>query len=95
MLFNKKAPDWKNAGIEPPEALKENGFQSGYKPPAAYFNWFFNRVYECIKEIQESFFEITKPEIDALDNIEPIPGQPGEIVGDPITEEEIETIIKN
>ena len=46
-------PEWKNAGVEPPETLKETGFTAGYKPPAGYFNWFWNKVSACIKEIQE------------------------------------------
>lgn len=52
MIFNRKPPEWRNVGAEPPEDLKSGGFQAGYKPPAAYFNWFFNRVYECLAELQ-------------------------------------------
>ena len=44
MAFEKKVPDWNAAGTEPPESLKESGFTAGYKPPAAYFNWFWNAV---------------------------------------------------
>ena len=29
------------------------GFQAGYKPPAAFFNWFWNKTGKCIKELQE------------------------------------------
>lgn len=52
MEFEKKAPDWSAEGIEPPVSLKESGFQAGYKPPAAYFNWFWNRVSACLTELQ-------------------------------------------
>lgn len=62
MSFEKKVPEWNAAGTEPPSSLKESGFTPGYKPPAEYFNWFWNRVSECLKELQEM-----KPEdIDAL-----------------------------
>lgn len=53
MEFKKKAPDWLAEGIEPPASLKESGFQAGYKPPADFFNWFWNRVSACLKELQE------------------------------------------
>lgn len=52
MIFKSSPPEWKNAGIEPQEQLKTEGFQAGYKPPAAYFNWFFHGVCECLKELQ-------------------------------------------
>ena len=51
--FDNKAPEWDNLGAEPDAELKKGGFLAGYKPPAAYFNWFFNRTYECVKELQE------------------------------------------
>lgn len=51
--FEKKIPDWENVGAEPDAELKKGGFRAGYKPPAAYFNWFFNRISESVKEMQE------------------------------------------
>lgn len=53
MTFNNNVPEWKNEGSDPPDTLKEEGFTAGYKPPAAYFNWFFNRIQKSVKEIQE------------------------------------------
>lgn len=53
MDFEKIVPEWKAEGTEPPASLKESGFEAGQKPPAAYFNWFWNRVGECLKEIRE------------------------------------------
>lgn len=53
MNFEKRVPAWGNVGAEPNTELKENGFRAGYKPPAAYFNWFFNRISESVKELQE------------------------------------------
>lgn len=52
MIFKISPPEWKSVGVEPQEQLKTEGFRAGYKPPATYFNWFFNRVYECLKELQ-------------------------------------------
>lgn len=51
--FEKKTPDWENVGAEPDAELKKGGFRAGYKPPAAYFNWFFNRISASVKELQE------------------------------------------
>ena len=53
MAFEKKVPDWNAEGTEPPSSLKNSGFSSGYKPPAAYFNWFWHGVSACLKELQE------------------------------------------
>lgn len=52
MDFEKNVPEWQAKGAEPPSSLKENGFEAGYKPPAAYFNWFWNRVSACLTEIR-------------------------------------------
>lgn len=38
------APNWSASGAEPPPSMKSQGFLSGYKPPAAYFNWFWTKV---------------------------------------------------
>lgn len=53
MDFEKNVPEWRAEGTEPPESLKDSGFQVGYKPPAPYFNWFWNRVSACLTEIRE------------------------------------------
>lgn len=52
MDYEKKVPEWHAEGTEPPESLKQSGFEAGYKPPAAYFNWFWNRVSACLTEIR-------------------------------------------
>lgn len=54
MALNKRIPEWRSVGVEPPEELKAKGFTAGYKPPAAYFNWFFNRIGLSVKEIQDA-----------------------------------------
>ena len=53
MNFEEKIPDWDNVGVEPDAQMKKDGFKAGYKPPAAYFNWFFNRISASVKELQE------------------------------------------
>lgn len=58
MVFKFSPPKWNNAGVEPQEQLKTDGFQAGYKPPAAYFNWFFHGAYECLKELQGKAVEL-------------------------------------
>lgn len=52
MNFEKTPPTWNAEGSEPPSSLKTSGFKAGYKPPAAYFNWFWNRVSACLTELQ-------------------------------------------
>lgn len=52
------APSWQNKGVEPPAEQKEKGFSPGYKPPAAYFNWFWNTSGVCITELQQGFNEL-------------------------------------
>ena len=55
MNFTNQPPDWEVQGVEPPEELrKTKGWLAGYKPPASYFNWFFNKCYLCLKELQEN-----------------------------------------
>lgn len=58
MDFEQNLPEWKAQGTEPPASLKEKGFEAGYKPPAGYFNWFWNRVFACLSEIRMKMKEI-------------------------------------
>lgn len=51
MAFEKKPPEWLAEGTEPPASLKQSGFTPGYKPPAEYFNWFWNRVSQSLNEL--------------------------------------------
>lgn len=53
MNFVNLPPEWNNTGTEPSQTLRDNGFTAGYKPPAAYFNWFWSLVSKCIAELQE------------------------------------------
>lgn len=52
MSFDIIPPKWDAEGIEPSADLQTKGFLAGYKPPAAYFNYLFNRIVACIKELQ-------------------------------------------
>lgn len=56
MDFNNKVPVWAD-GTEPSTELSTKGFQAGYKPPAGVFNWFFNKVFNAVKELQEVLVE--------------------------------------
>jgi len=53
MAFEKTVPQWDAAGTEPPSSLKSSGFTAGYKPPAAYFNWFWHGVSQALTELQD------------------------------------------
>lgn len=67
MKFKNTPPIWEETGVEPTEELQKKGFLAGYKPPAAYFNYLFNRIVTCIKEVQtnlsnvENTADIDKP----------------------------------
>ena len=52
MSFENLPPTWKAKGAEPSTDLQNNGFVAGYKPPAEYFNYLFNRYSACINELQ-------------------------------------------
>lgn len=51
--FDKKLPEWNAAGTKPPQSMIEEGWKARQKPPADYFNWFFNSTYFALKELQE------------------------------------------
>lgn len=67
MDFEHKSPGFDVPGTEPPASLKTEGFQSGYKPPAAYFNWFWTRVSKCISEIQNKLSGLRAADVDAAE----------------------------
>ncbi|EGO5845952.1 phage tail protein [Enterococcus faecalis] len=53
MKFIQELPTWLASGVKPPESLINNGWKASQKPPADYFNWFFFRTHEALKELQE------------------------------------------
>lgn len=51
-MAEQQLPVWNSKGVEPPANLQREGWQPGVKPPAQYFDWLFNRAYECLEELQ-------------------------------------------
>ncbi|MFJ5565195.1 glycine-rich domain-containing protein [Lysinibacillus xylanilyticus] len=47
-------PQWNAVGVEPPQSLKDSGWQPGTKPAAQHMNWLLNRAYKCIEELQQT-----------------------------------------
>lgn len=47
-------PVWHNPGVEPPDSLKNTGWQPGVKPAAQHMNWLLNRTYNVLKALQEN-----------------------------------------
>ncbi|MGG1291362.1 hypothetical protein ABE218_08405 [Bacillus smithii] len=37
--------------MEPPQSLKDEGWQPSQKPPADYFNWFFNKTFKALQSL--------------------------------------------
>lgn len=56
--FSVDTPTWSATGKEPKESLKRTGFTAGFKPPAAYFNWFWYRVCRNLAEIKSKISDI-------------------------------------
>ena len=53
LTYNNEPVKWTNEGTAPSDNLKTNGFQAGYKPPAAVFNNQWHVTGECIDELQD------------------------------------------
>ncbi|MEK4883489.1 hypothetical protein NST81_01990 [Bacillus sp. FSL W8-0223] len=47
-------PTWNKEGVEPPQSLKDEGWQPSQKPPADYFNWFFNKTFKALQSLFSS-----------------------------------------
>ncbi len=54
MPWTEDLPEWNEAGVEPPAAKKNTGWEPEEKPPAGWFNWLFNRIYDCIVELRDN-----------------------------------------
>ncbi|HFQ5913620.1 TPA: hypothetical protein ACHR8U_002741 [Listeria monocytogenes] len=52
--FNANLARWEATGTTPPDSTIQNGWLAGTKPPSDWFNWYFNRTYTALKEIQEA-----------------------------------------
>ncbi|ABR46666.1 hypothetical protein Amet_4343 [Alkaliphilus metalliredigens QYMF] len=57
-MFNEQLPEWLNEGTEPPAQKKSDGWLPTEKPPAGWFNWLFNKIYKCIKEIRQKVMNL-------------------------------------
>ena len=62
--FTNKPIKWTNEGTAPSEDLKTNGFQAGYKPPAAVFNNQWHITGECIEELQTKLSDTDDKKVD-------------------------------
>ncbi|EDD2316728.1 hypothetical protein GA305_05625 [Listeria monocytogenes] len=51
--FNANLAPWEATGTKPPDSTIQNGWLAGTKPPANWFNWYFNSTYIALKELQE------------------------------------------
>lgn len=50
--YDDQIPDWTNEGTEPADSVKNEGFKAGYKPPAAYFNWFWSHTLKWLTDLR-------------------------------------------
>ncbi|WP_100488545.1 hypothetical protein [Sporolactobacillus pectinivorans] len=74
MTFTKPLPEWNAVGTEPPQTKKDAGWAASDKPPADWFNWFFNLVYLALQELQQSGYtkdEITQAITNAINTVVP------------------------
>lgn len=53
MPYTKAIPQWNATGTQPPQSLIDNGWQFNQKPPADYFNWQWNSVYQVLNELHQ------------------------------------------
>lgn len=56
--MDEQLPVWLNPGVEPPESLKNTGWQPGVKPAAQHMNWLLNRTYNVLRALQEDSAKI-------------------------------------
>ena len=68
--FTNKPIKWTNEGTAPSEDLKTNGFQAGYKPPAAVFNNQWHTTGECIDELQTKLSGVDDKKVDKAEGKE-------------------------
>lgn len=58
MNFENNTPEWTKEGLEPSDEIKSKGFTPGYKPPATFFNWFWNSVSKNLAEIKSKLSNV-------------------------------------
>lgn len=54
MPFQEELLGWNAPGIEPPQSLKDTGWEAQQKPPAPYFNWTFYLLDQALLELQQN-----------------------------------------
>lgn len=57
MPFTTELPEWKAVGSKPPQAVIDGGWIAGDKPPAGWWNYFQNRTYLALQELQQKAVE--------------------------------------
>lgn len=53
-MFTKELPEWNALGAKPSQTKLDTGWTTSEKPPADWFNWFQNRAFLAIKELQDN-----------------------------------------
>lgn len=51
IINDENLPRWDNEGIDPGETKKTDGWQKEEKPPANWFNWLFNKIYDALARL--------------------------------------------
>lgn len=54
MPFSKPLPDWNAPGVQPPQALRDAGYQPNDEPAPQHFNYQFYTTDEALKELQQN-----------------------------------------
>lgn len=52
MPYSKPLPEWKAAGVKPPQSKIDAGYLPGDKPPSAWWNWALYNTYYALQELQ-------------------------------------------
>lgn len=69
MEFTEKLPEWKNAGAEPSDTLKNAGWKEFDYPAASVFNWQWYRSFKAFQELRTELEKIPSAErLKMLDN---------------------------
>lgn len=98
VTFERKVPEWQAEGNEPPAERKASGFTAGYKPPAGYFNWFWNGMYRAVSEIQQklgAYIEANETEKSSHFNSSGNPHKVTALQTGAYTKEQVDSLLLN
>ena len=70
MAWNENLPEWNEAGSEPPQSKKDEGWQAEEKPPAGWFNWLLNRTYKALQELRQNVATAEDLDSHLSDNVQ-------------------------